>query len=79
MTVVLQNCQKMLGLRIYGNAVTRQCGSEGWRARVEAFLGCEVDEQGARTSRVLISWLQQEFAQCPEEIDNEIVGYYCRA
>ena len=46
---------------------------------MEAFLGRELGEQGARTSRVLISWLQQEFAQCPEEADDEIVGYYYRA
>ena len=69
----------MLGLRNHGNAVTGQCRSEGWRVRVEAFLGREVGEQGARTSRVLISWLRQEFAQCPEEADEETVVYYCRA
>ena len=46
---------------------------------MEAFLGHELGEQGARTSRVLISWLWQEFAQCPEEADEETVRYYCRA
>ena len=50
----------------------------GWRARVEAFFGREVGEQGARSSGVIISWLWQEFAQCPEETDEETVGYYCR-
>ena len=45
---------------------------------MEAFLGRELDEQGARTFGVLISWLLQEFAQCPEEADEETVGYYCR-
>ena len=79
MTVSLQDCQKMLGLRIHGNPVTGQCRSEGWRARVEAFLGRELGEQGARTSRVLISWLRQEFTQCHEEADEETVGYYCGA
>jgi len=69
----------MLGLRIHGNVVTRQCRSEGWRARVEAFLGREVGEQGAHTSRVLISWLWQEFAQCPAQAYEETIGYYCRA
>ena len=69
----------MLGLRIHGNTMTRQCRSEGWRARVEAFLGREVGEQGAHTFGVLISWLRQEFVQCPEEVDEETVGYYCRA
>ena len=36
----------MLGLRIHDNPVTGQCRSEGWRARVEAFLGRELGEQG---------------------------------
>ena len=46
---------------------------------MEAFLGRELGEQGARTSGVLISWLRVEFAQCPEEADEEMVGYYYRA
>jgi hypothetical protein len=45
----------MLGLRIRGRVVTEQCRSEDWRARVEAFLGCEVGEQGEHTSGVLLS------------------------
>jgi hypothetical protein len=61
MTVTLQDCQKMLGLRIRGRAVTGLCRSEGWRARVEAFLGREVADQGDRTSGVLLSWLRAEF------------------
>jgi hypothetical protein len=73
MTVTLQNCQKMLGLRIRGRAVIGQCRSEGWRARVEAFLGCPVGEQGERTSGVLLSWFRAEFAQCPPGIDEQTV------
>ena len=46
---------------------------------MEAFLGRELGEQVARTSRVPISWLREEFAQCPEEADEEMVGYYCWA
>jgi hypothetical protein len=36
--------------------------SDGWIDRVEAFIGREVGEQGARTSGVLLSWLRTEFA-----------------
>jgi hypothetical protein len=79
MTVTLQDCQKMLGLRIRGRAVTGQCRSEGWRARMEAFLGREVGEQGERTSGVLLSWLRAELAQCPPGADEQTVQYYCRA
>ena len=46
---------------------------------MEAFLGRELGEQAARTSRVPISWLREKFAQCPEEADEETFGYYCRA
>jgi hypothetical protein len=79
MIVTLQDCQKMLGLKIYGRAVTVQCRSEGWRARMEAFLGCEVGEQGERTSDVLLSWFRAEFAQCPPGADDQTVQYYYRA
>ncbi|XP_008668703.1 protein MAIN-LIKE 1-like [Zea mays] len=41
MTVTLEDTQKILGLDVTGRAVTGQCDSEGWRARVEAFLGRE--------------------------------------
>ena len=41
---------------------------------MEAFLGCELGEQGARTSRVPISWLRAKFAQCLEEADEEKLG-----
>jgi hypothetical protein len=73
MIVMLQDYQKMLGLRIRGRAVTGRCRSEGWRARVEAFLRHEVGEQGARTSGVLISWLRAEFAQCPPGADDQTI------
>ena len=46
---------------------------------MEVFLGHELGEQGARTAGVPISWLREEFAQCPEEADEEMVGYYYRA
>jgi hypothetical protein len=75
MTVTLQDCQKLLGLRVRGRAVTGQCRSEGWRARVEAFLRRPVGEQGERTSGVLLSWLRVEFAQCPTGVDEQIVQY----
>jgi hypothetical protein len=79
MTVTLEDCQKMLGLRIRGRAVTRHIRSDGWIDRVEAFIGREVGEQGARTSGVLLSWLWTEFAQCPPEANDQTVQYYCKA
>uniref|UniRef100_K3XTE6 Aminotransferase-like plant mobile domain-containing protein n=1 Tax=Setaria italica TaxID=4555 RepID=K3XTE6_SETIT len=78
MTVTLQDCQKMLALSIRGHAVTGPCVSEGWRARMAAFLGQEVEEQGSRTSGVLISWLREHFGQCPQDAYAGTVGHYCR-
>uniref|UniRef100_K3YLZ9 Aminotransferase-like plant mobile domain-containing protein n=1 Tax=Setaria italica TaxID=4555 RepID=K3YLZ9_SETIT len=69
----------MLGLSIRGQPVTGPCVSDGWRARVAAFLGREVEEQGTRTSGVLISWLREHFGHCPQDADAETVGHYCRA
>uniref|UniRef100_K4ALW7 Uncharacterized protein n=1 Tax=Setaria italica TaxID=4555 RepID=K4ALW7_SETIT len=71
--------QKMLGLSIRGNSVIGPCVSKGWRARVAAFLGREVEDQGARTSGVLISWLWEHFGHCPQHADAETVGHYCKA
>jgi hypothetical protein len=59
--------------------VTEQCRSDGWKARVKAFLGHEVGEQGACTSGVLLSWLRAEFVQCPPGADDQRVQHYCRA
>uniref|UniRef100_K4A1T2 SWIM-type domain-containing protein n=1 Tax=Setaria italica TaxID=4555 RepID=K4A1T2_SETIT len=67
MTVTLQDCQKMLGLSIRGNPVTGPCVSE------------EVEDQGTRTSEVLISWLREHFGHCPQDADAETVRHYCRA
>jgi hypothetical protein len=56
--VMLRDSQKFLGLFIRGRAVIGPCRSEGWRARVKAFLRREVGDTGARTTGVLISWLR---------------------
>lgn len=81
MTVTLQDAQKFLGLSVQGRPVTGQVRSDGWRARVEAFLGRELPAEtpASRTSGVLISWLRQQFAQCPDNATEETVTYYCRA
>jgi hypothetical protein len=56
MTVTLEDTQKILGLDVTGTTVTGQCDSEGWRARVEAFLGRELPAEGVdRTAGVRIT------------------------
>jgi len=81
MAVTLQDTQKFLGVRISGRPVIGPCTAAGWRGRVEAFLGRELPPEtpGARSSGVLISWLRQNFGQCPDHADEQTVTYYCRA
>jgi hypothetical protein len=81
MTVTLQDTQKFLGVSIRGRAVIGHCRSDGWRDRVEAFLGRPLPPEatGRRTTGVSIPWLRQNFAQCPANANQETVTYYCRA
>jgi len=81
MTVTLQDTQKFLGVRISGRPVIGHCTAASWRGRVELFLGRELPPEtpGARSSGVLISWLRQNFGQCPDHADEQTVTYYCRA
>jgi hypothetical protein len=81
MTVTLEDTQKFLGVRVRGRPVIGQCVPNGWRARVQAFLGRDLplEAPGNRTSGVPISWLRQNFAQCPDVADEQTVTYYCRA
>ena len=48
---------------------------------MELFLGRELPPEtpGTRSSGVLISWLRQNFGQCPDHADEQTVTYYCRA
>jgi hypothetical protein len=81
MTVTLEDCQRIFGLAVSGRAVIGLCRSDGWRDRVQAFLGRELHptEEGSRTSGVLISWLREAFGHCPEDANLETVGFFCRA
>ena len=48
---------------------------------MQLFLWRELPPETASTytSRVLISWLRQNFGQCPDFVDEQTVIYYCRA
>jgi hypothetical protein len=80
-TVTLQDTQKFLGVRISGRPVTGKCNAAGWRERVQLFLGRELPPEtpSTRTSGVLITWLRDNFGQCPVPADEQTVTYYCRA
>jgi hypothetical protein len=62
MTVTLEDTQKILGLNVLGRAVTGQCDSGDWRARVEAFLGRELWQNRSNYSSLsarVTPWRQQ--------------------
>jgi hypothetical protein len=81
MTVTLEDAQNFLGLSVRGRQVNGQCKPDGWRGHVEAFLGRGLPEAvpATRTSGVPITWLQQHFAHCAEDADEEKVAYYYKA
>jgi hypothetical protein len=81
MTVTLQDAQKILGLSIRGRAVSGTCVSQGWRDRVEAFLGrgLPLAAPNTWTSGVPLSWLRENFGECPEEANANTVTFYFKA
>jgi hypothetical protein len=56
MTVTLEDCQKILGLSIWGCPVIGQAAADGWRQRVEALLGRLLPDDllGSHTTRIAI-------------------------
>jgi hypothetical protein len=81
MTVTLEDCQKILGLSIWGHPVTAQAAPSGWRQRVEVFLGRLLpdDLRGSHTTGVPLTWLRQAFGVCPPREEEQPVGYHYRA
>jgi hypothetical protein len=60
MTVTLEDTHKFLGVSVRGRPVIGHCRSDGWRDRVEAFLGTPLppEAMGYRTTGVSIPWLR---------------------
>jgi hypothetical protein len=61
--------------------VIGQAAPGGWRQRVEAFLGRVLPDDlcGSHTTRVPLTWLRKSFGVCPPRVDEQMVGYHCRA
>ena len=83
MTVTLEDVAMILGLPIRGLPVTGDAPPDGWRGRVEAFLGRPVPPppqgQKAQSSGVPLRWLREQFAHCPDDADEALVTFHCRA
>jgi hypothetical protein len=84
MTVTLQDAVMFLGLGIRGRPVIGSAVSEGWRGRVEEFLGAPPptphgeEARHGRVSGVSLRWLRERFAECPQDTDEGTITYYCR-
>jgi len=81
MTILLKDVQNFLGLRIIGLPVVGKCNSDGWRERMEEFLGRPLppEKAGEHSNGVKLSWLRDQFGTCPENADDDTVNYHCRA
>jgi hypothetical protein len=83
MTITLQDAAMLLGLPIHGNLVVGLAVPDGWRARVEQFLGTALPEDKPSRSRCIsgvhLLWLRSAFAVYPGEVDEATVTFHCRA
>jgi len=83
MTTTLQDVAMLLGLPIRGNPVIGPAVSDGWRARVEEFLGSPLLEpepgRHGRVSGVRLLWLRSTFGSSPDDADKATVTFHCRA
>jgi hypothetical protein len=83
MTVTFEDVAMILGLLIRGCPVTGRVDSAGWRKRVIIFIGQEppvgVSGVKCREAGVHVSWLCEEFCECPPDTDEATVTMYTRA
>jgi hypothetical protein len=83
MMVTLEDMAMILGLPIRGRPVTDRVDSAGWHERVVVFIGREpparVSGVKGREARVHVSWLHEEFCECPPDADEATMTMYARA
>jgi hypothetical protein len=83
MMVTLEDVAMILGLPIRGCPVTGPVDSIGWCERVIVFISRELPLRvpgiKGREARVHVSWLREEFCECPLDADESTVTMYARA
>jgi hypothetical protein len=83
MMVTLEDVAMILGLSIRGRPVTGYVDSVSWLERVAAFVSREPPVKVAgvkgREAEVRMTWLREEFRECPLDVDEAIVTLYARA
>lgn len=83
MTVTLQDVSMILALPIGGELVCINTSSSGWREQMAALIGRapEAPEDSANDrvpAGATYTWIVENFAQCPEGVDDEVVQQHAR-
>jgi hypothetical protein len=82
MTMTLKDVVMIIGLPIRGRPIIGRVDSVGWRERVTVFVGREppvrVSSVKGQEARVRVSWLREEFHECPPDADEATVTMYTR-
>jgi hypothetical protein len=83
MTMTLEDVAMILGLSIRGRPITGSVESSTLRERVATLLGREplvkVLCVKGREAGVYVTWLREEFRECPPGADDATVTIYARA
>jgi hypothetical protein len=82
MTLTLEDVAMVLGLPIRGQPIIDHCDSSGWRDKVADFLGREPPMKvlgvKGRETGVCVTWLHEEFHECPPDVDDATMSRYTR-
>jgi hypothetical protein len=83
MMVTLEDVAMVLGLPIRGHPITGHVDSASWHERVTAFIGREPSTRvlgmKGREAGVRMTWLHEEFRECPPDADEATMTMYTRA
>jgi hypothetical protein len=83
MTVTLEDVAMILGLPIRGHPVIGRVDSTEWHERVTVFIGREPSMRvlgvKGREAGVRVSWLREDFRECPPDADEATMTMYARA
>ena len=78
-TITLQDVAVLLGLPIQGKVVTGTSKIENGRQLCLEQFGLELPDKTLIGGRLKLTWLQSNFAEIPEEADEDVVHRYVRA
>jgi hypothetical protein len=83
MTMTLEDEAMILGLPIRGRPVIGHVDSASWCERVTAFIDRELPVRvlgmKGREAGVPVTWLREEFCECPSDAGDAAVTMYARA